>query len=87
MAAQPITVTNNSGDTITGITYAVSGTDKSSFTAKDDAKKPSCKPSVASKGNCTIDVTYTPKKGSQTATLTITYSGGTASVDLTGTGQ
>ena len=87
MDAQAVTVTNNSGDTITNISFAVGGTDKSSFTAGDDPKKPSCKPSVASKGNCTIDVTYTPTKGSQTATLTITYSGGTTSVDLTGTGQ
>ena len=85
--AQAVTVTNNSGDTITNISFAVGGTDRSSFTAGDDPKKPSCKPSVASKGNCTIDVTYTPTKGSQTATLTITDSGGTTSVDLTGTGQ
>lgn len=84
-AAKVVTVTNNlpTDLTLSGITFT--GADPGDFAETD-----TCDGTVASKGKCTISVTFTPQAtGSRTATLNINDSANTSpqTVSLTGTGK
>ena len=84
-AAKIVTLTNNlpTALSITGIT--ITGTDTGDF-----AQTNTCGGSVASKGKCTISVTFTPQAtGKRTATLNINDSANNSpqTVSLTGTGE
>src|SRR5438552_8990125 len=85
-ASPPQAVTlSNPGSTALSITsIAVTGTNSGDFTQTNN-----CGTSVAAGGNCTINVTFTPKAaGTRTATLTATDSASNSpqTTSLTGTG-
>ena len=78
-AAQPVTVTNNSGAPLTITTIVMSG---------DFAETNTCDNPLAFGDTCTIDVTFTPTVGgTRTGGLTITDdTGGTSTLALSGIG-
>lgn len=81
--AQVVTLTNESSSTITFTSIGFTGTN-----ATDFAQTNNCT-SVASKGTCTISVTFTPSAtGTRTASLSIADNAGASpqTVPVTGTG-
>jgi hypothetical protein len=79
---QPVTLTNNSGAALTGISVSFTGTN-----AADFAQTNTCGTSLAANSTCTINVTFTPgAAGSRSATLSVTDAAGTQTSSLTGTG-
>ncbi len=79
---QPLTLTNGTGSTLTGLSVAVGGTN-----AGDFGQTNNCGTSLANNSSCTINVTFTPTaSGTRTATLMVTDSAGTQSSSLSGTG-
>jgi hypothetical protein len=84
-AAKTVTLTNDSGATLTISSIVASG----DFTATASGKK-SCGATVAAGAKCTFSVTFTPNvTGAITGAATITYNAplGPAVIGLTGTGQ
>jgi hypothetical protein len=84
-AAQTVTLTNNSGGTLSIASIAASG----DFTAAPSGTKP-CGATVAKAAKCTFSVTFTPNvAGSISGAATVTHSAplGPAVINLTGTGQ
>lgn len=84
-AAKTVTLTNDSGATLTISSIVASG----DFTATSSGKK-SCGATVAAGAKCTFTVTFTPNvAGAITGAATVTYSAplGPAVIALTGTGQ
>lgn len=83
-ASQVITLTNESGSTMTITSLGIAGTDPSDF-----AQTNTCGTSLAGKKSCTISVTFTPTAiGSRSATVSVADNGGASpqTVILTGTG-
>ena len=84
-APKTVTLTNDSGATLTISSITASG----DFTATSSGKG-SCGTTLAAKAKCTISVTFTPNvTGAITGAATVAYSAplGPAVVALTGTGQ
>jgi hypothetical protein len=84
-APKTVTLTNNSGSTLTISSLVASG----DFTAAPSGGTP-CGATVASAATCTFSVTFTPNvKGAITGAATVTESAplGPAVIKLTGTGQ
>ena len=80
---QAITVENNSASTVTSIAIATSGTNASDFTISSN----SCTTSLAATTGCSFYVSFTPgAAGSRVASITITDSAGTQTVQLAGYG-
>jgi YVTN family beta-propeller protein len=80
-----VTLTNNLPTALSMTSITFTGTDMGDF-----AQTNTCGSSVASKGKCTISVTFTPKAtGTRTATLNIKDSANNSpqTVNLTGTGK
>jgi hypothetical protein len=79
---QPVTLTNNSGAALTGISVSVTGTNSGDFGQSNN-----CGTSLAANSSCTINVTFTPGAlGSRGATLSVTDAAGTQTSSLSGTG-
>jgi hypothetical protein len=79
---QPFVLTNGSGASVTGISVGFSGTNASDF-----AQTNNCGTTLAASSSCTITVTFAPKVyGAESATLTVSDSGGTQTSALSGTG-
>jgi hypothetical protein len=77
-AAQAVTVTNSGSAAAPVSSVAISG---------DFTQTNNCGSSIAAGGSCTVSVTFRPAaSGSRTGTLTVTASGITNSVPLSGTG-
>jgi len=84
-AAKTVTLTNNSGATVTISSIVASG----DFSAAPSGANP-CGASVAAGAKCTFSVTFTPNlTGAITGAATVTHSAplGPAVIKLTGTGQ
>jgi sugar lactone lactonase YvrE len=82
--AQTVTLTNNSGSTVSGLSIAITGANANQF-----GQTNTCGSSLSSKANCTVSVTFTPNaSGSASASVTATYTGtgSPQSANLTGTG-
>jgi FG-GAP-like repeat/Abnormal spindle-like microcephaly-assoc'd, ASPM-SPD-2-Hydin len=82
--AQPVTLSNTGGSTLTITSISITGTD-----AIDFAETNGCGPILAAGASCSIQVTFTPTAiGTRNAALTIssTAPGGPQSATLTGTG-
>lgn len=80
--AQPVTITNNGGSTLTGLTYAMSG----DFVIATN----SCSTTLAVGASCQIGVVFSPTQtGTRTGTLTASASNLTAAFNtsLTGIGE
>jgi len=81
---QSVTLTNYGTSPLTGTSVSVMG-----LNAGDFSQTNTCGPSIAPKGSCTIDLTFTPAKtGLRTATLSVSDSapGSPQTMSLTGTG-
>jgi hypothetical protein len=77
-AAQAVTVTNSGSSSAPVSSVAISG---------DFTQTNNCGSSIAAGASCTVNVTFRPSaSGSRTGTLTVTASGITNSVPLSGTG-
>jgi len=87
-ASQAVTLTNNTSNSLTGITFTFTGSNKSDFSQTNTC--PGSPPTLTSGTACTINVTFTPStEQSESASLSIAYAGGSGSpqtVTLTGTG-
>jgi hypothetical protein len=84
-AAKTVTLTNNSGATLTISSIAASG----DFAATPSGSK-ACGATVAAKGKCTFSVTFTPNvTGAISGAVTVVHNAplGPAVIGLTGTGQ
>jgi hypothetical protein len=82
-AIQAITVENNSASSVTSIVIATSGTDKGDFAISSN----SCTTSLAATTGCSFYVSFTPgAAGARVASVTITDSAGTQTVQLAGYG-
>jgi hypothetical protein len=84
-APKTVTLTNNSGGTLTISSLVASG----DFAATPSGATP-CGATVASGATCTFDVTFTPNaKGAISGAATVAHSAplGPAVIKLTGTGQ
>jgi hypothetical protein len=87
-AAKTVTLTNNAGTGMSGITFVATG----DYTAFATGGTP-CGAGLGAHANCTIGVTFTPSAtGAIKGSVTVTYSGVTPSfspqeISLTGTGH
>ncbi|MGB6496320.1 MAG: FG-GAP-like repeat-containing protein, partial [Candidatus Acidiferrum sp.] len=84
--AQTVTLTNNSGSSLTISSIAFTGADNGDFSSGGTCSTSS---PVANNGTCTITITFTPGAfGARTATLTITDTAGNSpqTLGVTGTG-
>jgi hypothetical protein len=76
------TVTNSGGSPSGAVTAAVSGTNSADFKISSNG----CSAPIAANGNCTLQIKFSPSMtGSETATLTVTASPGTAAGGITAT--
>jgi hypothetical protein len=85
-APLPVTLANNSGSTVTGISQAISGTNATDFSVIPSS---TCGTSLISTATCVYQVQFTASiVGAETATLTVseTSPSGSQTVTLTGTG-
>jgi hypothetical protein len=79
---QPVTLTNSSGSTLTGISVSVTGANSGDF-----AQSGTCGSSLSSGSSCTISVTFKPSVyAAESATLNVADSAGTQTSSLSGTG-
>ena len=77
-AASAFTLTNGTSTALSGLSISASG---------DFSQTNNCGASLAANSSCTINVTFTPTAaGSRPGTLTASYTGGSVSSQLTGTG-
>ncbi len=80
--SQPLTLTNGSGSSLTGISVLITGTNAGDFAADQQLRD-----NHSASSSCTINVTFTPTaSGTRTATVTVTDSAGTQTSSLSGTG-
>ena len=83
---QKVTLTNTGTATLSITSFAVTGTDSTSFGIRDQA----CGSTLAASANCTFSVAFTPKTtGTLTAAISITdnATGSPQQVTLSGTGK
>jgi sugar lactone lactonase YvrE len=83
--AEPFTLMNNSGATVTGLSISFTGANPGDFQMTGST----CGTSLATGASCTINVDFAPTAtGSRSASLTVTDSAGdTANSSVTGTGD
>lgn len=78
-AAHNFTLNNTTPNAISGLSITTSG---------DFAQTNGCGTSLAAGATCTVSVTFTPTAtGTRSGVLTASYTGGSATASLTGTGQ
>lgn len=78
-AAHSFTLNNTTPNAISGLSITTSG---------DFAQTNECGTSLAAGATCTVNVTFTPTTtGTRSGVLTASYTGGSATASLTGTGQ
>jgi subtilase family serine protease len=81
-AAKPITVQNNTTSAVAISSIAMTGANTVSFTQTNN-----CPSSLAVSATCTVQVTFDPTSAvAKSASVTVTFSGGTQVTTLTGTG-
>lgn len=80
----PFILVNNSGATISSVAAAVSGTNSADFVISSNG----CGSSITNgAAPCDINITFTPSiVGAESATLTVSWTGGSITSSLTGTG-
>ena len=77
--AHTLTLSNTTASAISGLSIGISG----DFAIQSN----NCGSSLGAGANCSVNVTFTPTvSGARSGTLTATYTGGSASAGLTGTG-
>ena len=88
--AETVTITNSGGSALNVSNIYLSGSDASEFTLDVSGGSSPCgstTPTIASGGNCTVTVAFSPTTtGTKNATLTITSSDPTVDVALSGRG-
>ncbi len=81
-AAKPITVKNNTTSAVAISSIAMTGANTVSFTQTNN-----CPSSLGVSAACTVEVTFDPTSAvAKSASVTVTFSGGTQVTTLTGTG-
>jgi sugar lactone lactonase YvrE len=81
-AAQTVKLSNTGSASITINSYAFTGTDHTDFSQTNN-----CGTTVAAAGSCTFSIVFKPAaSGTRTASLSVTTTGGTVAVSITGTG-
>jgi hypothetical protein len=76
------TLSNGTASTLTGISISFTGANPSDF-----SKTTTCSSSLTASSSCSVFVSFTPTAtGSRSGVLSITYSGGSVSSSLAGTG-
>ncbi len=81
--AQSVSVQNNSGSTVTGIGFSVTGANAADFTLLNN----NCTSSLANGSQCSFQVTFKPgATGARSAAVSIADSAGTQTVSLSGFG-
>jgi Bacterial Ig domain/Cep192 domain 4 len=79
---QTLTLANNQGTAVTGISVSITGANGGDFGQGNN-----CGTTLAANASCSINVTFTPSGyGTRSATLSVSDSAGTQSSSLTGTG-